>query len=78
MSSYVGKYIGIRGSLVRRCNGNIDLINVLREFESKQVQYIVPLAVICMTSSLECVASFLNNSNWPEFYIINIFSGGRG
>ncbi|KAF8672340.1 hypothetical protein HU200_049541 [Digitaria exilis] len=27
---------GIRGSLVRRCNGNIDLINVLREFESKQ------------------------------------------
>lgn len=30
-------YVGIRGSLVRRCNGNIDLINVLREFESKQV-----------------------------------------
>ncbi|CAN6282673.1 unnamed protein product [Urochloa humidicola] len=27
---------GIRGNLVRRCNGNIDLINVLREFESKQ------------------------------------------
>lgn len=27
---------GIRGSLVRRCNGNIDLINVLREFEAKQ------------------------------------------
>jgi len=27
---------GIRGNLVRRCNGNIDLINVLKEFESKQ------------------------------------------
>ncbi|TVU30294.1 hypothetical protein EJB05_21904 [Eragrostis curvula] len=27
---------GIRGSLVRRCDGNVDLINVFREFESKQ------------------------------------------
>ncbi|GJN20919.1 hypothetical protein PR202_gb08357 [Eleusine coracana subsp. coracana] len=27
---------GIRGNLVRRCDGNVDLINVFREFESKQ------------------------------------------
>jgi hypothetical protein len=33
----LNKCEGIRGCLVRRCAGNVDLLNVLRELESKKV-----------------------------------------
>ncbi|GJM84880.1 hypothetical protein PR202_ga00592 [Eleusine coracana subsp. coracana] len=36
VSCFIYHFHGIRGNLVRRCDGNVDLINVFREFESKQ------------------------------------------